>query len=52
MRQQLAGNHIDFIQLRIFFTVYFYIDAHTVHQRRNGKILEYIALHHMAPVTG
>jgi len=52
-----SGNHlnrihIDFIEIRSHFAVYFDIDEPLIHDLGDRLILKRLLLHHMAPVAG
>ena len=49
---RLHRLHIDGIDIRSLFTIYFDRDKKPVHHGRDLFILERLALHHMAPVAG
>ena len=51
-RHRLAGLHVDRVEVRPLLAVE--LDGHEalVHQRRRVRVLERLALHHVAPVAG
>src|SRR5947209_8611941 len=52
LRQGLHCLHVNAVNVWPFFTVYFYRNKVLIHEGRNLLVLEGLALHHVAPVTG
>lgn len=52
VRHQLGRCHINFVEVRPFFSVHLDVDKPQVHQLGNLQVREHPSLHHMAPVAG
>ena len=44
--------HVDAVQVRPLFTIDFDVDESRIHELRGARVLERLALHHVAPVAG
>jgi hypothetical protein len=50
--ERLDRAHVDLVDVGPFLAIDLHVDVELVHQRRRGRVLEGLALHHVTPMAG